>query len=53
MKPSPKMQTAGIHMLAPEHAQGLQILAANPAVAAMTRIPHPYPPDAARQFIEQ
>ena len=39
-------------MLAPEHASALQILASDPAIAATTRVPHPYPPGGARQFIE-
>lgn len=47
-----KEQTVGIYLLAPEHAPALQILAADPAIAATTRVPHPYPPDGARQFIE-
>lgn len=39
-------------MLAVEHAAALQLLASDPAIAATTRIPHPYPPGAALQFIE-
>lgn len=46
-------QTTGVYLLAPEHATALQILASDPAIAATTRVPHPYPPDGARQFIEQ
>jgi len=45
-------RTVGLYMLAPEHEPALQKLASNPAVAATTRIPHPYPIDGARRFIE-
>ncbi len=43
--------SAGVYLLAPEHAVAIQRLAADPAIAETTRIPHPYPPDGARQFI--
>jgi len=46
-------KTAGVYLLAPEHAPALQILADNPAIAATTRIPHPYPPGGAQEFVEQ
>ena len=52
MSQTPSPQTTGVYLLAPEHAPALQILASNPAIAATTRIPHPYPPDGARQFVE-
>jgi RimJ/RimL family protein N-acetyltransferase len=40
-------------MLRPEHADAIQQLASDPEVAATTRLPHPYPPGAAREFIER
>lgn len=46
------MQTAGIYMAALEHAEAIQRLASDAAVAATTRLPHPYPPGGARTFIE-
>lgn len=43
----------GTYLLAAEHADAIQRLAADPAIAATTRIPHPYPANGARLFIEQ
>ena len=45
------LTSAGIYLLATEHSEAIQRLAADPAIAATTRIPHPYPADAARDFI--
>src|SRR5262249_14767263 len=42
-----------VDMLRPEHADAIQELAGDAAVAATTRLPHPYPPGAARDFIDQ
>lgn len=38
---------------APEHAPALQRLAADPRIAATTRLPDPYPPDGAARFIAE
>ena len=46
------MKTAGIEMMTLDHAAVIQRLASDAAVAATTRIPHPYPPESARAFIE-
>jgi RimJ/RimL family protein N-acetyltransferase len=46
-------QTAGIYLLAPEHADAIQRLAADPRIAATSSIPHPYPETGARDFIAQ
>ena len=43
--------SAGVYMLSPEHADGIQRLASDPAIAAATRIPHPYPENGAHEFI--
>lgn len=45
--------TVGTYLLAPEHADAIQRLAADPAIAATTRVPHPYPAGAARAFVER
>jgi RimJ/RimL family protein N-acetyltransferase len=45
------IQTAGINLLSLEHAEAIQRLAADPAIAATTRMPHPYPENGARNFI--
>ena len=45
------IQTAGVYRLAAEHAEAIQRLASDPAVAANTRLPHPYPENGAREFI--
>jgi [ribosomal protein S5]-alanine N-acetyltransferase len=36
-----------------DHADDVQHLVTDPAIAEMTRIPHPYPPDGAKSFIEK
>jgi [ribosomal protein S5]-alanine N-acetyltransferase len=46
------MKHAGIYLLSIEDADALQRLASDPDVAATTRIPHPYPENAAREFID-
>jgi [ribosomal protein S5]-alanine N-acetyltransferase len=45
------IKTAGVYVLSLEDADALQRLASDPAVAATTRIPHPYPENAAREFV--
>jgi RimJ/RimL family protein N-acetyltransferase len=47
------IKTAGVYMLQPSHAEAIQELASDPAIAEMTRVPHPYPENAARQFVTQ
>jgi hypothetical protein len=37
-------ETCGIHQLAEHHLDAVQELASAPAIAATTRVPHPYPP---------
>jgi RimJ/RimL family protein N-acetyltransferase len=44
-------KTAGVYLLSPEDAEAIQRLASDPAIAATTRLPHPYPENAARDFI--
>lgn len=39
--------------LAASHAPALQILLENPAIAETTPFPHPYPPDGAREYVEE
>src|SRR5829696_8837983 len=46
-------QTAGVYLLSPAHADAVQRLASDPAIAATTRMPHPYPENGARDFIER
>ena len=46
-------QTAACYLLAPEHADAIQRLAADPRIAATSSIPHPYPETGARDFIAQ
>lgn len=41
-----------IGLLTMDYAQAIQQLASDPDIAATTRIPHPYPENAARLFIE-
>ena len=41
-----------IHPLGLQHADAIQRLAADPELAATTRIPHPYPENAAAEFIK-
>jgi RimJ/RimL family protein N-acetyltransferase len=41
-----------IGLLTMQYADAIQQLASDPAIAATTRIPHPYPEDGARTFIE-
>ena len=41
-----------IEPLSPEHALAIQQLASDPAIAATTTLPHPYPPDGAIRWIE-
>ncbi|MFO1498363.1 MAG: GNAT family N-acetyltransferase [Verrucomicrobiota bacterium] len=48
---SPLLKTAAIELLAPAHADAIQALVSDPAIAATTRIPHPYPENGARDFI--
>lgn len=48
MKPN---QTRGLYLVKPEDAPAIQRLASDSAIAEMTRIPHPYPPNGAREFI--
>jgi RimJ/RimL family protein N-acetyltransferase len=48
---SDHIQTAGVYMLSAEHADAIQRLASDAAIAATTRVPHPYPENAARDFI--
>lgn len=45
--------TTGIYLLAPEHAEAIQRLAADSRVAATSSIPHPYPEHGARHFVAQ
>lgn len=42
--------TRAVHLLAERHLPALQRLAADPAIAATTRVPHPYPADGAAEF---
>ena len=46
----PLAETCGIYPLAAHHLATLQELAGDAALAATTRLPHPYPPDGARVF---
>jgi hypothetical protein len=36
--------TAGVYLLAPEHADAIQRLASDPDIAAAIGAPYPYPP---------
>jgi RimJ/RimL family protein N-acetyltransferase len=45
------IKTAGVYLLSLEDADAVQRLASDAAVAATTRIPHPYPENGARDFI--
>jgi len=44
-------QTRGVFLISPPDADAIQTLASDPAIAATTRMPHPYPDNAARDFI--
>lgn len=46
----PLAETCGIYHLAEHHLPTLQALAGDAAIAATTRVPHPYPADGARTF---
>lgn len=46
----PLAETCGIYHLQQQHLARLQQLAADPAIAATTRVPQPYPPDGAQRF---
>lgn len=46
----PIAETCGIYRLHEGHLAELQVLASDPAIAATTRLPQPYPPDGARTF---
>ncbi|MCB9885083.1 MAG: GNAT family N-acetyltransferase [Planctomycetes bacterium] len=48
----PIAESCGIYRLHERHVDALQVLASDAAVAATTRIPHPYPADGARVFFE-
>lgn len=48
--PRPIAERCGIVRLHERHLPALQQLAADPAIAARTRLPHPYPPDGAGTF---
>ena len=43
--------TTGVYFLSEKHAEAIQRLVSDPAIAATTRIPHPYPENGAREFI--
>lgn len=49
----PLAETCGIYPLARHHLPRLQEFASDPAVAATTRVPHPFPPDGAERFFER
>jgi ribosomal-protein-alanine N-acetyltransferase len=49
----PLAETCGIYLLGPQHLPKLQQYASDPAIAATTRLPHPFPPDGAEQFLAQ
>jgi len=44
-------QTRGVFLISPQDADAIQALVSDPAIAATTRIPHPYPENGARDFI--
>ncbi len=44
-------QTRGVFLISPQDADAIQALIGDPAIAATTRIPHPYPENGARDFI--
>lgn len=48
--PRPIAERCGVVRLHERHLPALQQLAADPAIAARTRLPHPYPPDGAVTF---
>jgi RimJ/RimL family protein N-acetyltransferase len=41
-----------LEFLALAHAPDIQLMASDPDISATTRVPHPYPPGAAKAFIE-
>lgn len=43
-------QTRGVFLISPQDADAIQALIGDPAIAATTRIPHPYPENGARDF---
>jgi RimJ/RimL family protein N-acetyltransferase len=45
------LKNVGVYLVAPSDAEELQRLVSDPAIAATTRIPHPYPENGARDFI--
>jgi RimJ/RimL family protein N-acetyltransferase len=45
------ISTTGVYLLSLEHVEAIQRLASDAAIAATTRIPHPYPASGARDFI--
>jgi ribosomal-protein-alanine N-acetyltransferase len=44
-------QTRGVFLISPQDADAIQALLSDPAIAATTRLPHPYPENGARDFI--
>lgn len=46
----PIEESCGVYRLHERHLAALQQCAADPAIAATTRVPHPYPPDGAATF---
>lgn len=49
----PLAETCGIYLLGPQHLPRLQEYARDPAIAATTRVPHPFPADGAAAFLAQ
>lgn len=47
----PPTKTLGLYLVTPEDADAIQRLISDPAIAATTRIPHPYPENGAKEFI--
>src|SRR4051812_17074621 len=47
----PDTMTAGVYMLATEHADALQELASDPVLARMLGVPHPPPPGAVARAV--
>lgn len=47
------MPRTAVYSLTAAHADALQRLASDPAIAATSRLPHPYPAGAAREFIDR
>jgi ribosomal-protein-alanine N-acetyltransferase len=44
-------QTKGVFLISPHDAEAIQALLSDSAIAATTRLPHPYPENGARDFI--